>query len=116
MVLLARGIIKSTFTPFLKSRRYAATGFPKIAAKRDFWEEEERSAHASIAFLGQCENAADCSDEGALTKSVIFARARKYKKGSCVFCVTLSEPPKRNGGESNGSEQFLTIAVCSLCC
>ena len=82
MVLLARGIIKSTFTPFLKSRRYAATGFPKIAAKRDFWEEEERSAHASIALLGQCESVADCSDEKAW-----FSDAQGIKKSAAIFVI-----------------------------
>ena len=47
---------------------FPKTGLPKIAAceaLRDFWEEEERSAHASIAFSRRCESAADCSDEGS---------------------------------------------------
>ena len=30
--------------------------------------------------------------------------------------VTLSEPPQRNGGEPNGSEQFHKLVICSLCC
>ena len=38
-------------------------------------EEEERSAHASIAALRRCERAADSSDEGALAKNATFARA-----------------------------------------
>ena len=75
MIFLAREIIESAFTPFPKGRKVSATGFPKIATKRDFWEEEERSAHASIALIGQCESAADSDDEGALAKSAIFARA-----------------------------------------
>ena len=33
-------------------------------SERDFWDEEERSAHASIALSGRCERAADRDDEG----------------------------------------------------
>ena len=54
--------------------------FPKISqranALRDFWEEEERNAYASIAALRQCENVADCSDESALSEKRGFRTRR----------------------------------------
>ena len=79
----------------------------------------------------QSESAADCSDEGALSEKRGFrTRNRLLKEGTFLFChpersrpqggavasfcVTLSEPP--NGGESNGSEPFHMLAICSLCC
>ena len=33
-----------------------------------------------------------------------------------LFCVTLSEPPRRNGGESNGSLLRRTMVGYSSCC
>ena len=43
---------------------------------------------------GRCENAADCSDEGALAKSVIFARAVRLLK-SITSLVILSGAARR---------------------
>ena len=63
---------------FLRAESFRQQGSRKSQDfARDFWEEEERSAHASIALLGQCKNAADRDDEGALAKSVILPRAIK---------------------------------------
>ena len=51
---------------------------------------------------GRCERAADCSDEGALTEKRGF-RTRDLIIEKGLYCVTLSEPPRRDGGEPNGS-------------
>ncbi len=51
---------------FLRTRThdlFPFTGLPEIAAKRDFREEEERSAHAGAALPGRREKAADRDDE-----------------------------------------------------
>ena len=45
--------------------------------------------------MRQCENAADCSDEGALAKSVIFARAVRLLK-SITSLVILSGAKRSN--------------------
>ena len=53
---------------FLRTRTrdlFPFTGLPEIAAKRDFREEEERSAHAGAALPGRREKAADRDDEGS---------------------------------------------------
>ena len=120
--------------PFPKSRMFSATGLPKIAGQRPrFLGRGGAERACELCPEGQSESAADCSDEGALSEKRLFrTRNRLLKEGTFLFChpersrpqggavapfcVTLSEPPRRNGGESNGSEPFHMLAICSLCC
>ena len=63
----AKGFLPFAFL-FLRTRThdlFPFTGLPEIAAKRDFREEEERSAHAGAAPPGRRERAADRDDEGS---------------------------------------------------
>ncbi len=52
---------------------------------------------------------------GACKKCDFCARNLIIEKWLTLYCVTLSEPPGRNGGESNGSERVCVLVICSLC-
>ena len=66
---------RAAFTLSELSRKYATTGLPKIATKRDFWEEEERSAHASIAPWGKARTQPTAPTRGRFSKDVALERA-----------------------------------------
>ena len=84
----------SSVTLFAK-RKGHEQGSRKSQRSEIFGKRSTGSAHASIAALRQCENAADCSDEGALAKSVIFARAVRLLK-SITSLVILSGAKRSN--------------------
>ena len=79
---------------FLRTRThdlFPFTGLPEIAAKRDFREEEERSAHAGAALQERREKAADRDDEGS---SPVTSTTKKRRVFALRFFVFADANPR----------------------
>ena len=98
---------------FLRTRThdlFPFTGLPEIAAKRDFREEEERSAHAGADPPGRREKAADRDDEGS---SPVTSTTKKRRVLPFAFLYN-ERPCRRQGCNETKVKKTLTFSVVAL--
>ena len=108
----AKGFLPFAFL-FLRTRThdlFPFTGLPEIAAKRDFREEEERSAHAGAALPGRREEAADRDDEGLNPRHLDHKKA----KGLPFAFLYNERPCRRQGHNETKVKKPLTFSVAAL--